>query len=235
MYTQLNNEINKSARGKLIAVSVFVADRRQSVYRRRNDGQPFVAGTWGASYMLEVRNLSSNRIEVLSSVDGRNTLRDEVADSYQNRGMIIAGYGMWTITGWRLDDERTAEFVFTEPGTSVTQMATGSAANAGVFGFAVYTERRVYEQPVYRSANYSTDELLMPQGLSLSADMGTGIGDVRHDSVGHTTFMRAQASPSEIITIQYRSREWLEQAGIIAPDEPSAFPGNTTGYQQYIK
>jgi len=227
---------NNSARGNLIAVSVLIDNRRQPIYRRRYDGQPFVAGLWGSSFVLEVRNLHHGRIETISSVDGRNTLKDEPADAHHNRGMIISGHGTWTITGWRIDDNNTAEFVFTEPSASLEPMATGGNVNAGVFGFAVYKEREIYSTRISYTSNHTYDLYAgeRPKSLSRSADMGTGIGDIRHDSVGHTTFNRADSTP-EIITIQYRSREWLERNGIIAPDEPNAFPGIGTGYQQYIK
>jgi len=222
-----------------VNVAVLVNGQRQPVYRRPHDRQPFVAGVWGALFVLEVRNCTGGRIEVLSSVDGRNTLHDEPADMVQNRGMIIPAYGSYQFAGWRIDDNNSAAFVFTDPTESVAQMATGQASNAGVFGFAVYTERRI-EQPVYRThvqnTGYEPLTRSGPQskGLEGLGDMGTGIGDVRADHVERTSFIRAQSRPAEIVTIQYRSHEWLERNGIIAPDEPNAFPGAQTGYAQYL-
>lgn len=228
----MENAINTS----YINVAVLVNGQRQPVYRRPHDRQPFVAGVWGAPFVLEVRNCTGGRIEVLSSVDGRNTLMDEPADMVQNRGMIISAYGSYRFAGWRIDDNNSAEFVFTDPAQSVAQMATGQSSNAGVFGFAIYTERRI-EQPVYRTYVQNTGYEPLMRGLSKgvdAGDMGTGIGDVRADQVGRTSFVRAQNRPAEIVTIQYRSYEWLERNGIIAPDEPNAFPGAQTGYAQYV-
>lgn len=232
--------MEKSVRGSFIEVAVVVNGGQQRIHRRSHDRQPFVAGVWGASFLLVVRNLTGGRIEVLSSVDGRNVLRDEPGDISGNRGMIVGGHSVWSNGGWRIDDNQIAQFVFTEPGASVAQQATGQALNAGVFGFAVYTEQRRFEQPIYTSSyvadSYSNTNESVAKGLSARVgDMGTGIGDVRHDAVGRTEFVRAGARPAEVLTIQYRSQEWLERYGILTLDEPNAFPGGGTGYSQYLR
>ncbi len=228
----MENTINSS----YINVSVLVNEQRQPIYRRQHDRQAFIAGVWGAPFVLEVRNCTPGRIEVLSSVDGRNTLHDEPADVTQNRGMIINAYGSYRFAGWRIDDNNSAAFVFTDPAESVAQMATGQACNAGVFGFAVYTEQQIkWAEHVYASSSYGAPLMrgAVSKGMD-TGDMGTGIGDVRADHVGRTSFVRAQNRPAEIVTIQYRSLEWLERNGILTPDEPNAFPGAQTGYAQYL-
>ncbi len=224
-------------RGRTMEVSVLVNGQRQPIYRRQRDSQPFVEGLWGQPYVLEVRNLTSARVEILNSVDGRNTLRDEEADLRLNRGMIISPHDVWTITGWRIDDNNTGQFVFSDPTQSVEQIATGAHRNTGIFGFALYAE---YVQPVYRGGTYrgGGGSLGVPKGALESAgsgDMGTRMGDIQLDTVGRTNFNRASSEPAEVLTVQYRSRDWLERYGIIVPDEPQAFPGSQTGYGAYIR
>jgi hypothetical protein len=154
--------------------------------------------------------------------------------------MIVSPRDTWTIAGWRLDDQNIAEFVFTNPEDSIESQATGGNKNAGIFGFAVYTEY----QPEWRGQNSGQSRGSVSRGagqmrgahqesVSMGADLGTGMGDVRADQVGRTTFQRAQMQP-EIITIQYRSHGWLVRNNIIAPEEPQAFPGKGTGYGNYL-
>ncbi len=221
--------------GRLVEVSVVMNYERQPIYRRQRDGQYFVAGKWGSTFQLQVRNLTNGRLEILNSVDGRNTLIDEPADLRSNRGMIVSPRDTWTIRGWRLNDHNVADFVFTDPTSSVENMATGQNPNAGVFGFAVYTEK--YSEPVvFRSLGATRGGSPQTMGGTFEsvkgADLGTGMGNVQSDQVGRTSFTRS-GQPPEVITIQYRSIQWLQRNGITIPDEPNAFPGGETGYNKY--
>lgn len=233
----MQNAIN----GRLIEVAVVMNYSRQPLYRRPTDGQHFVAGVWDSQFQLEVRNLTNERIEVLNSVDGRNTLKDEPADLRECRGMIVGPRDTWTIAGWRLNNDEIGEFFFTDPTASIERQATGGNKNAGIFGFAVYTE----QQPEWRSQNPGPMRGSVSRGagqmrgshqesVSMGADLGTGMGAVKSDRVGVTTFQRAQSQPLEVITIQYRSYEWLVRNNVIVPDEPNAFPGTGTGYGNYL-
>lgn len=221
-------------RSRSMEVCVIVKGIRQPIYRRLRDNQPFVAGLWGQSFVLEVRNNTPGRVEILSSVDGRNTLQEEEANLRTSRGMVVGPYDVWCITGWRIDDNTTAEFVFTDPSQSVEHMVTGQNKNAGVFGFALFHEY-VVQQSAFRGATRGGGGVTRGSSLeSYSGDMGTGIGSVQTDRVGKTTFIRLNSEP-EVLTIQYRSREWLERTGIIISDEPQAFPGSQTGYGSLIR
>lgn len=252
--------MNNTLQGTFIQVSIKVAEERQTFYRRSVDRQPFMAGLWGQPYVLEVKNLAGIDIEVLTSVDGRNTLIDEPADKYVNRGMIINPYMTYTFRGWRLSDSESAPFIFTDPIRSVERMATGQNSNAGVIGFAVYTAKRPDWQVTYRNAASGSEYGAPAAGASFSiprlsygadiavasagdetvfrsapteGDMGTGMGAPQEDRVSRVSFMRAHSTPEEEITIQYRSHEWLERHLIITPPEPNAWPGRGTGYEKY--
>jgi hypothetical protein len=231
--------------GGTFEVAVLIGGRPQDLYRR-HDGQLFVAGAAGESFTLQVRNLAHGRAEFLTSLDGRNTLKDETADKYANTGLVLPGLTTTQFRGWRVTDYVVREFVFTFPEKSVAAVATGSTANTGVIGFAVYQEKR-RERPAYEV--YAVASAGPPvsyggvatRGMSLDssnagggsqASLGTGIGDRVQDHVGRTEFTRAPGEP-DVLVIRYDTREALEAAGVIQVDEPSAFPGAETGYAQY--
>lgn len=230
-----------------IEVSVLHGDSPQQIYRRI-DGALFVAGLPGLPYTLRVRNLTSGRIEVINTVDGRHTLKDEPGDSERNRGLIFAAHSTGAFTGWRLNNDETRQFVFGAPDRSVAAMATGSASNTGVIGFAAYRER---ELPATAFASYGNSPILRGGGASFAAaasfdsnmaskpagdaaprGLGTGMGERQSDHVGTTTFTRAAGSP-DILVIGYDTEDALRAMGVMGPPEPSAFPGAGTGYEKY--
>lgn len=224
------------------------------------NGQNWVEAIVGKPYEILVSRgyLSTGRIEVVESVDGRDVLRDQVA-SRKNPGIVIQS--TWRNTGWRIDDNHVRLFMFTDPSESIATQATGSQANVGVIGVAVYNEKsypRTYSNTVpspwarpdrirydridvytlaaeySSSASFAADSAI-PEAKSLS-DVGTGMGAEIESHVGHTSFERAQELPNGIIEIQYRTREWLVVNGIIKPSMPSAWPGEgDTGYGRYVK
>jgi hypothetical protein len=98
----------RSLRGT-VEVSVLVGGVEQSLYRRPWDGKIFVAGTPGQAYTLRVKNLTSGRIEVINTVDGRHTLDDEPGDAQRNRGLVFSSHSTGAFTGWRISDQQTRE------------------------------------------------------------------------------------------------------------------------------
>src|ERR1700688_3301634 len=87
-----------------IEVSVLIGGTAQPLYRRPGDGALFVAGIPGVAYAPHVRHLTGTRIEVISSVDQRNTLKDERADMHQNQGLVFGAHSAGDFTGWRTND-----------------------------------------------------------------------------------------------------------------------------------
>lgn len=229
--------------GGLYEVTVLIGGRPQDLWRR-TDGQLFVAGTAGESFALLARNLAHTRSEILTAVDGRNTLKDEPADMRASTGMVVPGLGAHTFAGWRITDDEVREFVFTFPEKSVAAQATGSAAGTGVIGFAGYREKAVvYETYAVASPGGSYKSMNVAvasagptmdsnvRGASQSS-LGTGIGDRVQDHVGRTTFTRQPGEP-DVLVIRYDTHGALAAAGLIQRPEPSAFPGAETGYAQY--
>jgi len=266
-----------------IDLSILVEGQPALIYQK--DGRYFIEGAVGKRCAITVRNNSSSRLEIVESIDGRDVLRDAAA-SLAAGGMIIPSFERWVNSGWRLNDSQVAEFVFGDPGASVTAQATGSTSNAGVIGIAVFAEKqRTYtamssgiygdnsaghgwfrKGPTFGSevmkGGATSDSYLgatldsfsdsadaassvsatsavsnLSRTASAAPDLGVGMGTVQADHIGHTTFERASATPAVMIEIQYRSRQWLLDNGVItpAPVFPTAFSDNPTGYSKYLK
>lgn len=210
---------------------VLAAGIEQPLYRRRWDGKIFVVGVPGRPYTLRVRNLTSGRIEVINTVDGRHTLDDEPGDLQHNRGLVFTPSFLGWFSGWRVSDQQTREFVFGSPERSIAAQATGSTENVGVIGFAAFRERRIgheWASGVTRGAPATFGVEDATRGGSL----GTGMGNVQDDRVGRTTFVRDGGDP-DVLVIGYDTEEVLREQGIIAPAEPNPFPGVKTGYAKY--
>lgn len=211
-----------SPRG-LFRAEVLIGGAPQPLYRR-DDGRYFTAGVPGQEYTIRVANHAGGRIEVITSVDARHVLDDEPADYRRCRGLVASGG--YEFKGWRVSDTETRAFVFGDPDASVAAMATGSTANTGVIGLAVYRERRAAFPAVmdcYPSA----------KGLTRSADLGTGMGAAQHDPVGCTEFTRDGTEP-DILAIGYATEARLREWGLIRPADPDPFPAaGQTGYARY--
>lgn len=223
-----------------VELSVLVAGKPQELWSQPYTGDTYVAGEPGVAYTLLVTNQRSGRVEVINTIDGRNTLVDEPGDVYRNTGLVFPSHGKGEFSGWRVDDDTTKEFVFADPEVSIAKQATDSTSNVGVIGFAVYREYVRPTPPVYR-ASYGSGGVL--RGFEafgggdgtkgIAADLGTAAGADVHDHVGRTTFRRASGEPS-IALIYYGSREALVAQGIITRPKPNAFPGFApTGYGSY--
>ncbi len=229
-----------------IEASVLTGGAVQSLHRRPADGAWFAAGTPGQPYALRVHNLTGARVEVITSVDGRNTLKDEPADQYANGGFVIAAHGFYDFAGFRLNDGTIGEFVFGTPGRldcTVAAQAAGSTANVGVLGVAAYREHM--HRPPY-SAGYlgalgvatasaggaAMDTVAKGAVHAAPRSIGTEMGAIREDRVSRTSFTR-DGEP-DILVIGYDTEDALRVMGVIGPPEPNPFPGVGTGYEKYV-
>jgi len=236
-----------------IQVSVLIDGTRQALYRRPGDSKVFVAGIPGHAYTLQAVNLTGGRVEILCAVDQRNTLKDEPADMHASGGMVVPPYGAWSNHGWRLNDSEVADFIFADPSASIAAQATGSTAGTGVIGFAAYRELGRYTPPAVSNPAVSNMPFLghvsarsvsaaavaAPGGASpdvvedvaTASALGTGMGALREDRVGRTSFTRS--GTPDVLVIGYDTEDRLRAQGILGPREPEAFPGAGTGYGKY--
>ncbi len=219
-----------------LTVWIEVDGQRTPIYQTyaAPDFRYWIAGEAGKPYAIVVQPSYGGRMEVLESIDGRDVLKDQPA-SLRNNGMVINN--TWRNFGWRIDDQTTRDFVFGSPDQSIAAQAAGDITNVGVIGIAAFVERTYVPlagelkgigNAVVRSSFAVTDS---------AADLGTGMGQARADAVGTTQFTRRNPNtPDMQVQIQYRSRDWLVMEGILRPDLPNAWPGDSqTGYGKYAK
>ena len=207
-----------------IQVGLLIDDIRQPLYR--HNGRTYVAARPGQSYSFVVDNNTGGRLEIITTVDGRNTLKNEPGDSRANHGLVIGPFDRYNFIGWRLDDFRIGKFVFGDPASSVAALTTDDTSNVGVIGIAAYRERAM---TVYRDGSDRGGPVQYKGAQATrGGSVGTGMGTVQSSYVGTTAFIR-NGDPV-IMAVYYDSEEVLRARGIIAPPGPNPFPGAVTGY-----
>lgn len=229
-------------------VQVDVSDRVDGtalpIYDK--NGRHYIVGTPGHEYAVRIRNLTSGRVLVVTSVDGVNVISGDTASPSQS-GYVLEPWGSVEIAGWRKSLSRTAAFYFTDLGDSYAAR-TGRPQNVGVIGVAVFTERprRVvmpqYDyrgRPAEKDAGAAADSLneaqpapAPPAAASREAPrqdmaesksigkLGTGHGRSEESNVTVVQFERASSSPAETVAIQYDRRENLLAMGVIPRPVP---------------
>jgi len=215
--------------GKLYTAEVLIGGMPQPLFTTA-DGYPYVAGEPGQSCQVRVRT-AAGRLEVALAVDGRDALEDQPADLSRSRGFVFTSE--YTFRGFRVDDDRTRDFVFGSVAGSVADQ-TGSVANVGVIGLAGWRERRAVTYmtpPAYDSYGGAARGMTVTvAGAAAGSSLGMHAGETRHDPVGRTTFER-EGSP-DVLEVGYDTLAALEAMGI-TQRRPKAFPGRTTGYERY--
>ena len=103
-------------------------------------GEVYAIGGIGQRYMIAIENHTTDRYEVLASVDGLDVLDGDDA-SFSKRGYVVDPYTSFVIEGWRTGDETVAAFRFSELGESYAAR-TGRPRNVGVVGVAFFQENR---------------------------------------------------------------------------------------------
>jgi hypothetical protein len=132
-------------------------------------GRAYLLGTLGQRYLVRVINRSAQRVEVVTSVDGRDVLDGRPA-AFSKRGYIVDAYGGLIIDGFRLNQEEVAAFRFSSvPRSYAAQM--GSTRDVGVIGVAVFPERRYFRPPPVRR----DPRVPVPQGDGDLSDSSAGV------------------------------------------------------------
>lgn len=209
--------------------------------------ETWVLGALGQRYGVRVDNPTAQRVEVVVTVDGRDTING-APGSLSARGYIVEPYGHVVVDGFRTSSHGVAAFRFTTPGDSYAGRV-GGGANIGVIGVAVFPERA--RQVVARPAPLSpwiedgrrrgaakaeqesvadsagADAPRQPPGL------GTQYGEHRHSPTVEVQFERASSEPAAVLAIYYDDHGGLARRGIVAPPyqvqprDPAPFPGTS--------
>lgn len=242
-----------SSQGSIMA-GVIIGSALTPIYEP-HPGDYWVAGVPGAKFAIEVENLGS-RAEVLCSIDGRNTLKDEEADWNKNHGLVIPAYGRYTFSVWRHDLDGGREFIFADDITdSVVSQVGGDTENAGIIGLAAWQEQRPQPRPqppysvtpVYDSyrltrgvtgqsvtASYDNESAPVATasaGPVVSAGSGEPAADLSagigaYKSDRLGTTSFRRGAGPDVLAIRFASREALEAAGIAVYRGAKAFPGS---------
>lgn len=105
----------------------------------RAGGRVYVVGEHGQRYLIQVRNHSPNRVEIVASVDGLDVIDGRPAN-YRKRGYILAPYGTLEIEGFRRSEDAVASFRFGSVRDSYAERK-GEGRNIGVIGVAFFAEQ----------------------------------------------------------------------------------------------
>lgn len=240
----------------LLDVAVLNRATGERLVPYRHGGKLYIAGTPGEPYAIELRSArQQERLLAVVSVDGVNVLTGQTADIGQS-GYVIDDWQAYAIQGWRKSMDNVAQFVFTAlPNSYAAQ--TGRPDNVGVIGVAVFRERGVSSPPSANvapapfaargegraneaasgslekskdaraaapSSAFRQDAMQEPKK---AARLGTGHGEREYSPTQSTEFVRASATPQQVITLHYDSRSNLIARGIIRGERettPQPFP-----------
>jgi hypothetical protein len=102
-------------------------------------GRTLVLGEDGQRYRIVVKNRTSARFEIVTSVDGLDVIDGNPADP-NRRGYLIDPHATLAIDGFRTSDDAVAAFRFGRVADSYAAQTTGDR-NVGVVGMAIFAER----------------------------------------------------------------------------------------------
>ena len=106
----------------------------------QQQGSTYVLGEPGERYNIRVNNPTSERIEVVVTVDGRDAISGEPGDYVAQRGYLIEPWGSLLVEGFRRSLDEVAAFRFTGRAGSYSALR-GTPQHVGVIGVAVFPER----------------------------------------------------------------------------------------------
>jgi hypothetical protein len=128
-------------RGLSGSIRLRMLDESGRAFRAlRRDGRVVAVGEPGERYSLLIENQSSERFEVVATVDGLDVLDGEDGD-LEKRGYLLAPHSSVLIDGFRRSAAEVAAFRFGDVGRSYAA-SKGKARNVGVIGCALFAELR---------------------------------------------------------------------------------------------
>jgi hypothetical protein len=204
----------------------------------RHEGRVFVLGTPGERYNVRVSNPTSERVEAVVSVDGRDAISGQMGDFVSQRGYLVPAMGSVLIEGFRRSMDDVAAFRFTDTEDSFAARR-GTPQNVGVIGVAFFKERArkrdVIVAPRPRPHHRKSAEASDGDAPSASApadgraragrsearssretnNIGTEFGERRHSAVVEVPFQRMNPSrPNQVTSVRYDDARGLEARGI---------------------
>lgn len=173
-------EYGRGQRESAMRVAVIVENPEGTPLRGcLHQGQIYVAGQLGQQYQVRVRNLTNQRLLLVTTVDGRNVNTGKKGD-WNDSGHVLGPHDQWVFTGWRTSDDQVAAFrLGAKSGSYSAQM--GSPENVGVIGVAVFEEVRVSPPVTIKTVmptlpDRATGTRLRPHGVSGSGTFSCSVG-----------------------------------------------------------
>jgi hypothetical protein len=227
----------------LVSLAVVGSDgmaMRQAMHR----GRTFIAGEHGERYEIKLTNNTSQRLEVVVAVDGRDVVSGELGNFRTQRGYVLSPMGTVTIDGFRRSMEHVAAFRFSGVRDSYAGRR-GTASNAGIIGIAVFKERmaaplaqnemrRDRFAPGATSSRASKKKARPRAGAADSSmrapemerqELGTKFGETMRSSVRRVSFTRQNAMrPDFRLAVRYDSARALARRGVPIEPRPVAVP-----------
>ena len=225
--------VTSPARAGQSIVRVEVYDRASGAVleQHRHRFQRYIVGEPGHEYAVRVRNLTSERVLAVVSVDGVNVITGETAAPGQS-GYVLDPWGSVEIAGWRKDLKDTAAFYFTDVGDAYATR-TGRPDNVGVIGVAAFREDRPTallsaQSPERESRSKAADSSPAAAaaetdgqangelaGRSESAPLGTGHGRREYSPARTVEFTRRSEVPDAVVAVRYDSLQRLIARGVL--------------------
>lgn len=119
-------------------IDVLVNGRPVKVFNHKGDS--FIEGRRGSVFELKVTNNTWNRIEVVASVDGLSVINGEECGP-ESEGYIVPAKESIVIPGWKLPNNKAAQFVFEDKREGYSNQVGKGTNNVGVIGFMVFEEK----------------------------------------------------------------------------------------------
>lgn len=122
------------------ALTVSLLDEnRRPLPSTSSGGRLYVVGSSGQRYLIQIRNNTANRVEIVATVDGLDVI-DGQPGSFQKRGYVMNAYGNLEIEGFRRSQDTVAAFRFGSVSDSYAERK-GEGRNVGVVGVAFFAEQ----------------------------------------------------------------------------------------------
>lgn len=139
---------------------------RASADEYLHQGNIWIEGREGSRYVLRFINRLPQRVCVVFSVDGLDTIKGQPAGP-NSEGYIVNANSTLEIPGWKVDSDTAAEFFFNKIGKSYAAASGANTSNVGVIGAMVFKEQ--YYQPY-------------PTAYALFAGSNNGYGGMQYSS-----------------------------------------------------
>ena len=132
----------QTAAGSLVEWGIKGGYGYLPAYKEYGYGRRLVAGKFGNTYTIVVKNRCKSALEIVASVDGLDVM-DGKAAGFSKRGYIVYPGETLEIDGFRKNESKVAAFEFSGVSDSYANLKHGDTRNVGVIGLAVFTQKGV--------------------------------------------------------------------------------------------